>query len=335
MSPRASKPKSPPRVYLLVGEEDLLIEQALAELLDAVIPPADRDLNLDIVRADEVPVADIITLVDTLPFFGAYRVVVVKDADRWSAADQERMADSLDHGAPPSMLILVAGALDRRRKLFGAVKRIGEIREFPRLRAYQLTSWVTARVTSQGATIDRDAADTLVRLVGSDLRQLALELDKVMAYAGDNRIGRADVEAAAGRRAETTIFNLVDAIGDRNASRALAHLVDILAEDAPPYVLFMIARQFRLLLRARVLRGGRRDAAALQRALGLPPYIVERVLKQAANFPRETFPGIFARLQDADRAIKSTGHEDLALQTLVVELCGGVSPVPASASRGV
>lgn len=323
MTPRSVRPTSAPRVYLFVGEEDLLIEQAVAELLDAVIPPADRDLNLDVVRADELAVGDVITRVDTLPFFGAHRVVVVKDADRWNAADQEKMAEFLDRGAPPSILLLVARDLDRRRKLYAAVKRSGVIREFPRLRSYQLASWVTARVKQQGGAIDRDAAETLVGLVGSDLRQLALELDKTFAYAGDQRVSRADVEAAASRRAETTIFNLVDAIGDRKTAQALTYLVDILAEEAPPYVLFMIARQFRLLLRVRVLQSARREPAALQRALGVPPYLVDRLVKQAANFPQQSFPAVFARLQEADRAIKSTGHEDLALETLVVDLCGG------------
>lgn len=318
-----ANPTAPPAVYLLMGEEDLLIEQALAELLDTVIPPDERGLNLDVVRADEVPLPDVITRVDTLPFFGARRVVVVRDADRWNAADQERLAGYLDYGPPPSVLILVAAAVDRRRKLFAAVRKAGEVREFPRLKTYRLGSWVAMRAKQEGRTIERDAADALVAMVGSSLRQLTLELDKVIAFAGERaRITRADVEASASRLAETTIFNLVDAVGERRTDRALRHLVDILAEEAPPYVVFMVARQFRLLLRARTLQAQRRDQAAVQRALGVPPFLVERVLAQARNFPLDAFPGIFARLQEADRAIKSTGHPELALETLVVELCG-------------
>jgi len=333
VTPKPAKPASP-TVHLLVGEEDLLIEQALAELLDAVIPPAERPLNLDVARADEVPLEDVITRVDTLPFFGAHRVVVVKDADRWNAADQERLAAYLDYGPPPSILILVAASLDRRRKLFSAVKRAGAVREFPRMRTYQLASWVAARAKQHGRAIDRDAADALVALVGAGLRQLALELDKVIAFAGEGvRITRAHVDAAASRQAETTIFNLVDAVGERRTERALRSLVDILAGEAPPYVLFMIARQFRLLLRARTLQAQKRDQAALQRALGVPPFLVDRVLAQARNFPPETFPGIFARLQEADRAIKSTGHEELALETLIVELCGESVTTGSEGSR--
>ncbi|HEY3248333.1 MAG TPA: DNA polymerase III subunit delta [bacterium] len=315
-------PKAPPGVYLLLGEEDLLVEQAQAALLDAVIAPAERDLNLDSVRADESAITDVITRVDTLPFFGARRVVVIRDVDRWDAAAQERLAAYLELGAPPSILILTATALDRRRKLYSAVRKAGEVREFPRPKSYQLASWVTARAKDHGRTIDREAADALVAMVGSGLRQLALELEKVIAFAGDRtRITREDVAAAASRLAETTIFNLADAIGERRADRALRFLIDILAEAAAPYVLFMIARQFRLLLRARVLLSQQRDPAALQRALGIAPFLVERVLAQARNFPLDAFPGIFGRMQEADRAIKSTGHPEMALETLIVELC--------------
>ncbi len=316
------KPKAPPAVYLLLGDEDLLVEQAQAELLDAVIPPVERDLNLDVIRADEMPIADVITRVDTLPFFGARRVVVVRDVDRWAAPDQERFAAYLDQGPPPSILILVASALDRRRKLFSAARKAGEVRDIVRPKAYQLASWVAARAKREGRPIDREGADALVAIVGTNLRQLALELDKVIAYAGERtRITRDDVDAAASRLAETTIFNLVDAVGERRADRALRHLVDILAEAAEPYVLFMIARQFRLLLRASTLMSQQRDAAEIQRALGVPQFLVDRVLAQARNFRLEAFPGIFSRLQDADRAIKSTGHPEMALETLIVELC--------------
>ena len=83
-------------VYLLLGEEDLLVDQALGELLDRLIPPAERDLNLDVVRADEIQLTDLITLLDTLPFFGQRRAVIVKNADFWKPAEQERLAAYLE-----------------------------------------------------------------------------------------------------------------------------------------------------------------------------------------------------------------------------------------------
>lgn len=309
-------------MYLLHGEEDLLVEQALAALLDRLIPAQERSLNLDVIRADEITIMDLITRVDTLPFFGQRRVVVVKDAHAWKPPDQERLAAYLDRGPSPSALILIAEGLDRRRKLYMTIRRIGEVQEFPRMSVRQLPSWIADRAKHAGRRLDSDAIDALIALVGPGLRQLSLELEKVFAYAADrNHITRADVEAAVSRLSESTIFMLVDAIGGQQADQALRYLTDILREEAPPYVLFMVARQFRMLYRASVLLAKKKTSAALQEALGVPPFVVHRIAAQARNFPPASFPTIFARLQDADRAIKTTGHPQLALETLIVDLC--------------
>lgn len=309
-------------VYLLLGEEDLLVDHALAALLERLIPPEERDLNLDVVRAGEIELRDLITLVDTLPFFGERRAVVVKDADNWDASEQEQLAAYLDRGAPPSALVLVAAALDRRRKLYTTVRKVGEIQEFPRLSLRQLPSWITDRVRKEGRRIDPDAVEALIALAGGGLRQLSLELEKLFAYVESlERITRKDVEAAVSRLSESTIFMMVDAIGERRAGDALRHLDDILREEMPPYVLFMVARQFRLLMRASHLTAQRKPAAVVQDALGVPPFVARKILAQVEHFPPQVFPRIFARLEEADRAVKSTGHARLALETLIAELC--------------
>lgn len=309
-------------VYLLLGEEDLLVDQALAELLDRLIPPAERDLNLDVVRADEIALPDLITLLDTLPFFGERRAVVVKDAEVWKPPDQERLALFLDRGAPPSALILVAAALDRRRRLYTTIRKIGEIQEFPRLNPRQLPAWITERVRREGRRIDPDAVEAMIALVGPGLRQLQFELEKLFAYVESlARITRTDVEGVVSRASESTIFMLVDAVGERRAGDALRALADILREDAPPYVLFMVARQFRMLMRASILKSRKRSLGAIQDALGVPPFVARKIMGQVENFPPGAFPGIFARLQEADRAIKTTGHPALALEALVAALC--------------
>ncbi len=327
-------PTADHHVYLLHGEEDLLVDQALAALLDRLVPPEERDLNVDVLRADEMAMIDLITRVDTLPFFGRRRVVVVKDADAWKAAEQERLAAYLEQGPPPSALILVAQGLDRRRKLYTTLRRIGEVQEFPRMSVRQLPAWISERVRQAGRRLDPDAVEALIALVGPGLRQLSLEIEKVFAYAGAHeRITRADVEAAVSRLSESTIFMLVDAVGEQRADQALRYLIEILREEAPPYVLFMIARQFRLLFRASIL-SSKKPPAALPEALGVPPYVARRIGEQARNFSPAVFPGIFARLQEADRAIKTTGRSHLALETLIADLCLPRREMTGTGERG-
>lgn len=322
----------PSHIYLLLGEEDLLVEQALKRLLDQLIPAEERALNLDVIRADEIELVDLITRVDTLPFFGRRRAVVVKDADAWTPPEQERLAAYLERGAPPSALILVASELDRRRKLYTTIRRLGDIQEFSRLSVRELPAWITARVEQEGRRIAPDAVDALVASVGRGLRQLSLELEKLFAsVAPDAAISREDVEATVSRLSESTIFMLVDAIGEQRAGSALRHLDDLLREEAPPYVLFMIARQFRMLLRASALDERKAAPGLVQQSLGVPPYVARRMMGQAKNFPAAMFPRIFARLQEADRSIKTTGHPRLALEMLIAEL---TLPATAVVGRG-
>src|SRR5437667_10482823 len=113
------------QVYLLHGEEDLLIDQALAVLLDGLMPAEERDLNLDVLRAGEIALPDLVTRLDTLPLLGRRRVVVVKDADACKPPEQERLAAYLEQGPPPAALILLAQGLDRARRLYAAVARTG------------------------------------------------------------------------------------------------------------------------------------------------------------------------------------------------------------------
>src|SRR2546425_12211354 len=109
-------PPAPRAVYLLHGEEALLIDQALATLLDRLIPPEERALNLDVVWPDEMSITDLITRLDTLPFFGQRRVVVVKGADSWKPPEQERVAAYLERGIPPAGFIGGAPGLNRPRQ---------------------------------------------------------------------------------------------------------------------------------------------------------------------------------------------------------------------------
>src|SRR5438445_10901673 len=138
------------QVYLLQGEEDLLIDQALAGLLDRRMPAEGRDLNLHVLRAGEIALPDLVTRLDTLPFFGRRRVVVVKDPDAWKAPEQERLAAYLEQGPPPSALILLAQGLDRRRKPYTTIRRIGEGQEFPRMSVRPLPPWIAHRPPRAG-----------------------------------------------------------------------------------------------------------------------------------------------------------------------------------------
>lgn len=313
---------------MLLGEEEWLAEEALRSLVDAALAPGERDLNLDVLDAADTPVGEILTRCETLPFFGSRRVVVLRRLERLRPADQDQLADYLDHGPPPSLLILLAERLDRRRRLFAVLQRVGRIIPCQRMDPEALPAWVRAQAEAAGKTMAPDAAEALVGLVGGALRELHSEIGKLVAFVGERRrITIDDVREAASHVAEATVFDLMDAVGERQAERALRLLGVVLAAEAPVRVLFMLGDQIRMLLRTKTLLerhppGRRPPADAIRNVLGTRAFLYDRYRAQVAAFGRMDMRRLLGLLVEADTEIKTgTKPPRLALETLIVGLC--------------
>lgn len=307
---------------LIIGEEEYLAEQTLARLLDEALPPADRQLNLDVLDG-ATPVGELLTRLDTAPFFGPRRVVVIRRLEAMREADHEALTSYLERGDSPTTSIYVARELDRRRRLFLTFKRVGTVIECRPMPPRDRPAWVAALFVAAGKSPGRGVAEGLVATVGGSLRDLYHEVAKVAAYVGERQqVTTADVEAIASRLGEASIFTLVDAVGGGNAAGALRALHDNLATHEPLQVLFMIARQFRLIVRAHAAAAKGRSSGGLAERLGVPPFVARKIVEQARGYREDQFAGIFGALEAADRAIKSGSAPRLVLETLIVRLAG-------------
>ena len=319
-------PRSGPTVYLLLGEEEWRAEEALRRLLDELLPPAERDLNLDVVDAGAVPVQDIITRCETLPFFGARRVVVVRRAEALRATDQDALAAYLERGTPPCALIVQAAKLDGRRRLFAALKRLGRVEPCDPLKPWELSRWIRGRTEKAGKRIAPDAVELLALLVGGSLRELASEIDKLAAYAGDRpTVTTGDIRAIASHVAEAEVFELMDAVGHQQTGRALKLLRAVLAKEPPLLVLFMLGDHIRTIRKAKALMDRRASDGEARGVLGGRYWLYERgkLQPQVSAFAAMDMGRVLGLLLEADTEIK-TGIKPprLALETLIVGLCG-------------
>lgn len=326
----AAAPRPGPEVYLLLGEETWLADEMLAKLVRDLLPASERELNLDVLDAGDTPVQDIIGKCDTLPFFGARRVVVLRMRDERDirAGGLETLAAYLEQGPPPSTLIVVAEKLDRRRRLFAVLQRVARIVPCRQLDPEELPRWVGARVAAAGKAIAPQAVEALVMLAGGNLRELASEIDKLVAYVGARRtIAPADVHEVTSHVAAATVFDLMDAVGLRQTERALRLLQRVLEGESPVRVLFMLSDQIRMLLRTKALddrpRPTRRPSRdEIRQALGTRAFLYDRYRAQVAAFGRLDIGRVLGLLLEADAEIKTGAKPPrLALETLVVGLC--------------
>ena len=196
---------------------------------------------------------------------------------------------------------------------------------FPAPKSHELSRWIAQRMTAKGGSIHPRAAQELAQLVGSNLRQLDQELEKLLAHVNYERtVTVTDVQTLVAASHTINVFALVDAMGMRQTPAAIDHLHELLeAGAAPLYLLSMIERQFRILLQIKELREQGANIGAMQKTLGIRhEFIIEKSLRQAQHFSMARLESIYNHLAEVEQAIKTGKIADvLALDLLVVELC--------------
>jgi len=322
-------------VYLFYGEETYLRNQYL-ERFKALIPEEYRDFNLDIVDGRETGIGAVLSIAATLPFFSDKRLVIVKHADFFKArrkakkgmvseadeqdsgeGDREQEAERgaalleyLDNPLESTCLIFCAESIDKKRSIYKRIEQVGQVVEFAPLKNRDLSQWIERMAGKVGKSIEQAAVAGLVTAVGNNLQQLSTELEKLACHTRTGVITAADVDLMVSKTAELSIFELVDAVGERKYQKALRMAREMVFLGEPVIrILFMIARQFRLLLRARSFCDGgasdRQAAAELQ----IHPYVAQKCVRQARNFTMSELQLAMEKILAADYDIK-TGRQE-------------------------
>ena len=167
-------------------------------------------------------------------------------------------------------------------------------------------------VEARGGRIAPQAAALLATNVGGDLQALTNEIEKLVLYKGSEAtIEAADVVLLSPYAAEETIFELVDALGNRQTARAAELFQEKVHEGADPFYLFsMFIRQFRLLIQARYLLDRGERAAGIAEQMKQRPFVADKLARQARNFTLPQLEQIYRRLLEIDVDAK-TGKADL------------------------
>ena len=336
-------------LYILHGEDELTRSEELAKLQQKLGDPTSVSLNTTVLGGRDLSLATLVQACDTLPFMAERRLVIVQDY--WSrfeppdpkpkgwqlkvpAADAtfiKGLAEYLPRMPETTRLVFVESrTLKAPNPALTAMpedKKWVYSKGFPAPNRDQIQRWIAQRVTAKGGSIHPLAAQELARLVGSDLRHLDQELEKLLAYVNYERtVTKTDVQRLVSATHTLNVFALVDAMGMRQTQKAVENLHDLLdAGEHPLGLLSMIERQFRMLLQMKELRQQGAGIDDIRRTLGIPEkqtFIVEKGLRQAQHFSMARLESIYNHLAEVEQAIKTGEIADvLALDLLVVELC--------------
>ncbi len=316
--------------HLFHGQDTYSQRETLASLL---AKEGDADmLSLNTTRLDgRVTLAELQGACDAMPFLARVRVVIVHDL--FTTGPDKTFMEKLEAYLPnlpqtTRLIFLESQALPDNHRIIRLANRdkIGFVKRFDVPQGGELERWVRATVEERGGQITPQAAGLLATNVGGDLLALTNEIEKLVLYKGSEAaIGADDVALLSPYAAEDTIFELVDALGGRQANRAAELFQDKINEGAEPFYLFsMFIRQFRLLLQTRYLLDEGERAAGVAEQLKLRPFVADKLVRQARNFSLAQLEQIYRRLLEIDVDAK-TGKAELltALYLLVAGLTVG------------
>jgi DNA polymerase-3 subunit delta len=345
--------------YVLLGDEAFLYERVRKGVLSKLVPSDLRDFCLhDLELGSETNIFEALDLAQTPSLMAPFQVIFVRGLKtlygRGAKKDEFAALEHYFRSPNPSALILfVADHLtlptDLRRMEREDKDRYDRIREtlgewcgtveLQKVEEGDAARWVIGTAEDRGVKCDPEAARELVDSLAGDMMLISSELEKLLLYVSApvrennldttqpgitvGRISLGDVETMVLAAKQRSLYELTDALSQRDRARALSLLHGLLhasdgGEDSAIGHLYMLARTYRqmLIIHEKNVRDSRAIWQVLWQGFRMPPFAADVLILQARRYKTR---------REISRALRLIARADLELRsgpvdkTLVLE----------------
>ncbi len=222
------------QIYILCGEEPYYSDVIIKLLIDNVLSEAEKDFNYSLVYGNETDAGQIVSLCRRYPLGAEKQLVVVKEAQHIS--QMQPLEFYFSSPAPDTILVLsyTSKSLDKRTTFYKKAKVTTELLESYLVDEEQIPMWIEKEVNSRGYKIEPNAANLLGQSIGSNLRKIVLDIDKLLKGISTKTITAKDVEENIGISRDYNPFEMCKAITERNSNRAF-EIAEVFANNPKKY----------------------------------------------------------------------------------------------------
>lgn len=326
-------------VYFFYGPESYLIDREVESLLNQTLSSKERELNFHIFNGKEHKSQEIIQSAETLPMFSKYRFILVHEADQINEEEVGGLLNYIQNPSPTTCLVLTGHTLGHWKNHQRDIEKVGKWIEYARFKGKSLISWVQKRAKEKGITFSEDALNYLIEVVGDNLYDLENVLEMVsLGTIGEKTIGMSEVERFVSGVKYNTIFDLTDAIGQKDLKKAIGILKrtietktipfkkdeeGVRMAQPTPFLLSQIAKHYWRMWMVKQMSARCQDIGILAKELDLRPWVVRKLVDQGKNFSEGWLREGIKKCYQTDITIKRThGPEELLIEKLVIDLCG-------------
>ena len=304
-------------LHLVLGEEDLLVERAVGEILRAARASAGiGDIPVDRLRAGEVSTNELAELLSP-SLFADERVLILE-----AAAEAGKDAVELISGAAADLpagtvLVVLHSGGGRAKALAGRLRDLGaNTHECAKIvKAGERAAFVRSEFRALGVKVDDETVAALIDAVGSDIRELAAACSQLVADTA-GQVDAGAVRRYHSGRAEVSGFDIADKAVVGDVAGATESLRWAMASGVPHVLLAdALAEAVHSIARVGPLSG---DAYRLAAELGMPPWRVQKAQKQSRRWSRESVATAIGLVAALNADVKGAAADaDYVLENVV------------------
>lgn len=269
--------------YLLYGSEEYLKKLYRDKLKTAILQDG-GDMNYSYFEGKNADPRQVYEAAQTLPFFNDKRLIIIENSGLFKSSSE--LSELLGNTPDSTIVVFVEAEIDKRSKLYKLVKDQGTISEMNGLDEKNLKLFVASLLEQEGKKITEASISYLLDKTGPDMINICNEIEKLTGYTlGREVITTQDIDKVVTTQITGKIFNMIDAIGSKQQSKALDLYYDLLSvREKPMSILYLITRHFNILLQTKNLQALGYPSSFISEMAGVPPFAVNKYLAQAKNF---------------------------------------------------
>ncbi len=324
-------------LYFFCGEEIYLMDKALEFFIDKMLTEDLKSINLSYLDGKISDLDSIKSSCETLPFLSKRRLVILNNPEAMEdlTKNQDKLIDYLKTLGSHQVLIILdrKSSIKKTTKLYRYVKDKNYNVNFEKLKGSDLNKWILDRFLSYGKNLSQsnisyflNHSNYLSRNIESNLYDLENEIKKLATLSQTKEITNQEMDRVLIKTLDKNIFDLLEAISDSKSDRAILIFNDIYAMNEPiGKILFMIARQFRLINAIKQYSIYGYGNNEIQAKLGIKPYEFSKLQRTVNTFTPSRLYKILEDILETDKNIKTkSSNQKLELELLLIKLTNKV-----------
>ena len=305
-------------IYFFYGDEEFNISNKIKEFKSKL----DKDfVEMSYKYFNNPKFPDLISVIKSQPMMFGKMLVEInclgylsgKSSDDKAFDDKQfkQLAEALDCSSENVDVVFTAQIppdsqkkIDKRKKIFKLLSKYNaqEFNQIPSYKTAELEGWIKQQAKSKDLKISDEVAGAILFQVGSNLRMLDSELEKLKIYAGKSPVTKEMIKEICVTNEDLFVF--IDYLVEGNKSKALLEYQKLLAKKHPLEILSVL----HTLLHGRIqikAYSAKHSPDEIAKIINMHPFRVKMEIQKLKNISLKDLVKLKKNLTDAEYKIKS------------------------------